>query len=240
MTPVPVFDGHNDVLLRLWVKTGGDPVADFLQGDGLGHMDMPRMKKGGFAGGFFAIFAPTDGEDLPDDDEEVNPPLSGQIAQPSALRKTLEMAALLFRIERQSQGKFKVCRTAGEIRECLAKGVMAAIFHIEGAEAIDENFKTLDVLYESGLRSLGPVWSRPNIFGHGVPFRFPSTGDTGDGLTAVGKNLIRYCNERRLLIDLSHLNDERLLGRSKAEQGAIGGDALQCLCHLPLLAQSQR
>ena len=83
---------------------------------------------------------------------------------------------------------------------------MAAIFHIEGAEAIDETFNTLDVLYESGLRSLGPVWSRPNIFGHGVPFRFPSTGDTGDGLTAVGKNLIRYCNERCLLIDLSHLN----------------------------------
>jgi membrane dipeptidase len=57
LNPVPVFDGHNDVLLRLWVKTGGDPVADFLQGDGLGHLDMPRMKKGGFAGGFFAIFS---------------------------------------------------------------------------------------------------------------------------------------------------------------------------------------
>ena len=107
MNPVQVFDGHNDVLLRLWVKTGGDPVADFLKGDGLGHMDMPRMKKGGFAGGFFAIFAPTDGEDLPDDDEEVNPPLSGQIAQPAALRKTLEMAALLFRIERRVRGEIQ-------------------------------------------------------------------------------------------------------------------------------------
>ena len=82
-------------------------MADFLQGDGLGHMDMPRMKKGGFAGGFFAIFAPTDGEDLPDDDEEVNPPLSGQIAQPTALRKTLEMAALLFRIERRVAGEIQ-------------------------------------------------------------------------------------------------------------------------------------
>ncbi len=95
------------MLLRLWVKTGGDPVADFLQGDGLGHLDMPRMKKGGFAGGFFAIFAPTDGEDLPDDDEEVNPPLAGQIAQPAALRKTLEMASLLFRIERGVAGEIQ-------------------------------------------------------------------------------------------------------------------------------------
>ena len=221
MNPVPVFDGHNDVLLRLWVKTGGDPVTDFLQGDGLGHLDMPRMKKGGFAGGFFAIFAPTDGEDLPDDDEEVNPPLAGQIAQPSALRKTLEMAALLFRIERESQGKFKVCRTAAEIRECLAKGVTAAIFHIEGAEAIDAEFKTLDVLYESGLRSIGPVWSRTNIFGHGVPFRFPSTGDTGDGLTEAGKKLISYCNERRVLIDLSHLNEKGFWSAAKLSKAPL-------------------
>lgn len=209
------------MLLRLWVKTEGDPVADFLNGDGQGHLDMPRMKAGGFAGGFFAIFAPTDGEDLPSDDGEVNPPLAGQIGQPGALRKTVEMASLLFRIERESKGAFKVCRSTAEIRECIAKGVMAAIFHIEGAEAIDEKFKSLDVLYESGLRSLGPVWSRPNIFGNGVPFRFPSTGDTGDGLTEAGKNLIRFCNERRLLLDLSHLNEKGFWDAAKISKAPL-------------------
>ena len=56
---VTVFDGHNDVLLRLWGKKQGDPVKDFLIGDGQGHMDLPRMLRGGFAGGFFAIFAPS-------------------------------------------------------------------------------------------------------------------------------------------------------------------------------------
>ncbi len=211
-TPIiPVFDGHNDVLLRLWMKTGEGAVTDFLDGDGLGHLDLPRMKAGGFAGGMFAIFAPTDESFLPnndDEEEDLNPPLAGQIGYSSALRKTLEMAALLFRVERQSKGSFKVCRNAAEVKSCIAHGVIAAVFHIEGAEAVDEKFKSLDVLYESGLRSLGPVWSRPNIFGHGVPFRFPSSGDTGDGLTEVGKDLIRYCNERRILIDLSHLNEK--------------------------------
>jgi membrane dipeptidase len=111
-------------------------------------------------------------------------------------------------MERASAGRFKICRNVSDIKHCLANDVMAAIFHIEGAEAIDTDFKTLDVLYESGLRSLGLVWSRPNMFGHGVPFRFPSTGDTGDGLTEAGKNLIHYCNERKILIDLSHLNEK--------------------------------
>jgi len=86
--------------------------------------------------------------------------------------------------------------------------VLAPVLHIEGAEAIDENFDALDVLHQAGLRSLGPVWSRSNIFGHGVPFSFPSSPDTGPGLTDVGKELIRNCNRMKIMVDLSHLNEK--------------------------------
>ena len=85
---------------------------------------------------------------------------------------------------------------------------MAAVLHIEGAEAIDPKLETLDVLHQAGLRSLGPVWSRPNAFGHGVPFRLPSSPDTGPGLTDLGKELIRACNRLKIMIDLSHLNEK--------------------------------
>ncbi|MDX1540818.1 MAG: dipeptidase, partial [Geminicoccaceae bacterium] len=104
--------------------------------------------------------------------------------------------------------RFKVVRTVPEIRDCMAGGAIAAIFHIEGAEAIDTRFDALEVLHEAGLRSLGPVWSRPNAFGHGVPFKFPSSPDTGPGLTEAGKGLIRACNQLGILIDLSHLNEK--------------------------------
>lgn len=205
---IPVFDGHNDVLLRLWMSKAADPVRDFLEGDGKGHLDLPRMIKGGFAGGFFAIFVPSPDDPNPADDEDMNPPEAGEVGRPTALAATLEMAALLFRIEHRSEGRFRVCRSAADIRDAMAAGQVAAILHIEGAEAIGEDLSALDVLHQAGLRSIGPVWSRPNIFGHGVPFRFPSSPDTGPGLTAAGKALVKRCNDLGILVDVSHLNEK--------------------------------
>jgi membrane dipeptidase len=206
---VAIFDGHNDVLLRLWLKKEGDPVADFLNGGGKGHLDMPRMMKGGFVGGFFAIFVPSPKDiDKPDDDEDLNPPPAGQVAQPWALSTAISMASLMFRIEAASDGMIKVCRSVADIRAAMAAGQIAVIFHIEGAEPVDADLKALDVLYQSGLRSIGPVWSRGNVFGSGVPFRFPSSPDTGPGLTDAGKALVKRCNELKVLVDLSHLNEK--------------------------------
>jgi membrane dipeptidase len=203
---IPVFDGHNDLLLRLWSKTEGDPLRDFVDGDGKGHLDLPRMQRGGFAGGFFAIFVPSPEDKDWVDDDDVNPPLAGEVRQPMALAATMEMASLLFRMEEAAQGRFKLCRSTADVRAAMAAGQVAAILHIEGAEPIDGELQALDVLYQAGLRSIGPVWSRSNVFGHGVPFRFPSSPDTGPGLTARGRALVRRCNQLGILVDLSHLN----------------------------------
>src|SRR5262249_38394132 len=39
-------------------------------------------------------------------------------------------------------------------------------------------------------------------------FGFPSSPDTGPGLTDVGKELIRVCNRMKIMVDLSHLNEK--------------------------------
>jgi membrane dipeptidase len=216
LKPIPIFDGHNDVLLRLHLHGGADAVAAFLKGEDKGQLDLVKAHKGGFAGGLFAIFVPSPKrkeraeEQVPaqaPDSVIGNDPAPPAVDIAEAQRVVFAMAALLLRIERESQGRLRVCRTAGDIKRCLADDALAAVLHIEGAEAIDANFELLEVLHAAGLRSLGPVWSRPNIFGHGVPFRCPSSPDTGPGLTDLGKALIRACNALRILIDLSHLNE---------------------------------
>ena len=213
-SPVPIFDGHNDVLLRLAYRSSadGNAVTDFLNGNGKGQLDLPRARTGGFAGGLFAIFVPSpqrprpEGEAAPKDVTEEPAPLEVTLGR--AQRAVTAMASLLFRIERESNGSVRVCRTTGDIRASMADGALAPVLHIEGAEAIDTDFQMLDVLHQAGLRSLGPVWSRSNAFGHGVPFSFPATPDTGPGLTDAGKELVRACNRLRILIDLSHLNEK--------------------------------
>ncbi len=211
--PVPVFDGQNDVLLRLMMKRKAGVEHDFLAGDGQGQLDLPRMQKGNFGGGIFAIFVPSSEVDFKALDAMMegtsyNVPLPKVMQSTDALPVALAMAAILFRIEKASQGRVRICRNAAELQQCFADGTLAAVLHIEGAEPIDANLDNLETLYQAGLRSLGPVWSRPTIFGHGVPFRFPSTGDTGPGLTDAGKALVRACNELGIAIDLSHMTEK--------------------------------
>ncbi len=208
---IPVFDGHNDILLRLLNAAPDKRDAMWLQGDGKGHLDLPRMRLGGFAGGFFAIYVPSPQSGVDYDSLMDSPPydvplpelIGAEAAQPTALA----MAGILLRMERSSSGAFKVCRSLADVLHCLAHGTIAGIMHLEGAEAIGADLDALHTFHALGLRSLGPVWSRPTIFGHGVPFRFPGAPDTGAGLTDLGKALVRECNALKIMLDLSHINE---------------------------------
>lgn len=209
---VPVFDGHNDIVLKI-ASAGEARARLWLQGEGAGHLDLPRMRASGFAGGFFAVYIPSPAtENLADYDALMdNPPydlpLPELIGHAAAQPVAVEMLGHLLWMERAAQGQFRWCRTAAEIRAAMAEGAVAGVLHFEGAEPIGPNLDALHLFHAMGLRSLGPVWSRPTIFGHGVPFRFPSTGDTGPGLTDLGKALVRECNALKIMIDLSHMTE---------------------------------
>lgn len=222
---IPVFDGHNDFLQRM-IAAGPSAAALWQQGDGSGHLDLPRMRAGGMVGGFFAIWVP---EAVSLDGPEVmqmmeNPPfalpLPPEVPHQPALAHAFQQAAALGAMARS--GTLDIVRSAADIRAAIASGRIAAVMHMEGAEAIAD-MDALHLWHAAGLRSLGPVWSRPTAYGHGVPFAYPSGPDTGDGLTAAGKDLVRECNELRIMLDVSHLNE-------------AGFDDIARLSDLPIVA----
>lgn len=203
MTGAAIFDGHNDVLNVLWAMRDREGAAFFDGRDG--QLDLSKCRAGGFAGGFFAIWVPGDRSLDPD------PLATLRVFHPIDMARarvaTLEMAAILLRMAATRPDVIRVCRSGADIRGAQAAGAIAAILHVEGCEGIGPDLDELQVLYAAGLRSLGPVWSRPNIFGHGVPFNFPASPDTGPGLTEAGIRLVQECNRLGVLVDLSHLNE---------------------------------
>ncbi|MCS3608129.1 dipeptidase [Erwinia rhapontici] len=199
-SPTPIFDGHNDLLLHLWLHHPENPVAAFLHQRLSGHLDLARMREGGFAGGVFAVFVP------PADYVAKFPTRQAEVYDPLAI--TEQQMAILQQLEAQSAGQAKICRSVSEIEHCIASGVLAMVMHIEGAEALDDDLSQLDRWQQAGLRSIGPFWNLPNRFGVGINGSFPGSPDTGAGLTDAGERLIRACNQRGLMIDLSHMNEK--------------------------------
>ncbi|MGR3804254.1 dipeptidase [Marinibacterium profundimaris] len=210
-SPLPYFDGHNDFLLRL--MTSSEPRETLWLGDsGSGHLDLNRMKQAGFKGGFFAMFVPPIQTGAPVDfmalmqHPPYDLPLPPLMTHGQAQGTALTMAGLMQWMERSAPDDFALCRTPAQIRAALDSDRIVGILHMEGAEAIGPNLDAVYLFHDMGLRSIGPVWSRPTIFGHGVPMRYPGDPDVGPGLSEKGKDLVRLCDELGIMIDLSHLN----------------------------------
>lgn len=195
----PVFDGHNDALLGL----DGRPFFERSSGD----LDYPKAREGGFAGGLFAAFVPNPDfeHDVVDDGDGYEADLPPPLDPAYARERTVEMLARLHRLARE--GPLRVCQSAAEIEETLGTKELAAVAHLEGAAAVGEDLAYLDLLYAAGVRSVGPVWSRPNAFGEGVRFAFPASPDTGGGLTEAGRRLVAACDDRGIVVDCAHLTE---------------------------------
>ncbi|MEI2685516.1 MAG: membrane dipeptidase [Cypionkella sp.] len=170
-----------------------------------GDLDLEKCRKGGFGGGFFAVWCSNDPSRSPDPAATFREFPAIDVA--GARLDVTRQIATLIRLTSAHPHAIRLCRTAPEIEAARAAGAIAALLHIEGCEAIGADLDALYLYHAAGLRSLGPVWSCPNIFAHGVPFNHPASPDIGPGLTDAGKELLRACNQMKILFDLSHLNE---------------------------------
>ncbi len=242
-TSPPIIDGHNDTLTFIFSDDGGG-VSSFIDGTEEGHIDLPRARRGGLAAGFFAVFIrerPT-GEtpplpDGPDRSERGHwtftpPPIEYAWAAEETDRLLADFDVLLS----SSPEAVRLIRSTDDLAASLCDDRLGIILHIEGCEMISPDLHELIPLYERGLRSLGPVWSRPNCFGTGIRFGWPSSNDVGPGLTPAGRNLIAACNETGIMVDLSHLNFRGFMDVASISDKPLV--ATHCGCHA--IAESAR
>src|SRR3954466_10384040 len=122
-TNISIFDGHNDVLLRLYKSTSRDVGSDFLEGEDAGHIDLKKARAGSLVGGLFAMYSPSPGNFASLSKQMTG----GSYAVPLPAPLPIEEArisvagelAILMRVIRGAQGAVALCKSTAEIHAAI-------------------------------------------------------------------------------------------------------------------------
>ncbi|HHU05639.1 MAG TPA: membrane dipeptidase [Clostridiales bacterium] len=177
---IPLFDAHCDTAFQMVLKGYG-------LFENTGHTDLRRGLKYSPYAQFFALFAMDEAE-MPKRFPHISGIKVGDLFE-------LELKTLLFEFE-NLRDCITLCKTARDAQNAAASGRAAAFLSIEGAELIGCKIDKLYEMKSCGVSSLTLSWNKPNAL----------VSDTG--LTALGREFVRCCNELSILIDVSHLGEK--------------------------------
>ena len=138
---IPYFDGHNDVLLKLLYSKNKIKINDFIEGNENYHIDIPKINKANFIGGFFAIFSPNE---KPTEEffsrmkaSTYNYELPEPLLYPHALSATISMISILNDIQKKLINKILICKNSNDIKNVgLSENLEQSITLIEWPELI--------------------------------------------------------------------------------------------------------
>ena len=83
-------------------------------------------------------------------------------------------------------------------------GKLGALLSIEGGDMIHGYMNALHLLYRLGVRMFGLCWSKKNE----ITCSCMERGESDTGLTAFGRDVVRYCDEKGIIIDHSHASEK--------------------------------
>ncbi|RME42457.1 MAG: membrane dipeptidase [Caldilineae bacterium] len=173
-----VIDGHCDFLYES-LRTGRR-LAD----DAEAHITLRRLQQGGYSAQVFALFEHW-----------------AALSTPQAATVRALCAIEAFYAELESHPRLlRPARTAADIESAQAKGQIACLLSIEGAEPLAGDVRLLRTFHRLGVRSLGLVWNYRNRAADGLSV------DNPGGLTDFGRALVREAERLGVLVDIAHLS----------------------------------
>ena len=113
------------------------------------------------------------------------------------------LTALLETAEREfseNADLLRLCRTGEELAAAQAAGKAAAFLTVEGADILPDE-AALERAWRAGVRLVTLTWNHRNRYGCSAKL------DQSEGLTAAGRDFVRSCEEKNILLDVSHLSD---------------------------------
>lgn len=203
---IPVADLHADPLL--WKR-------NWLVGDGRGHTDLPRLQAGGVALQVLtAVTKSPSGQNYSENSPDTDTLSYLTIAQlwpmetwSSPFARAVYQAEKLADWDAQAGEQFRVIRNQKDLRilregQDSNKAWVGGIFGIEGGHALEGNLKNLERLDELGLRVVGLTHFFDNRLGGSLH------GQTGEGLTDFGRQVVLEADRRGMTIDVAHASSQ--------------------------------
>ena len=179
---IPVFDLHCDTALEL---LGWDDRPERSLRSNNCHIDLQRAGKlAGYCQCFACFTTPAMEEWM-------------QVAPVSVFEKEI---AILQKGLWENRDVLAQAYTAQDVEENLQKGIMSAIFTIEGPAGFGFDPALLENLYQIGFRITSLGWNEKNpLAGSNV---------TGGGLTDLGREYVKEAQRLGMIVDVSHISDE--------------------------------
>ncbi len=194
MSDVTVCDLHTDLLVEL---TARRELADPF-----GELWLQQLRDGGVRLQVCPIWVdPCDGPQ-------------------ATIDRVMRQAAAFHRAARAHADEVVVVRTREDVQDLMSRGQRGILLAMEGADCVAEDLDLLEVLWELGVRMVGPFWAGSNAFGDGT------TGSSHGGLTPLGRELVARAAARGFIIDFAHATDASFAGMLE-----VVGDAPVIVSH---------
>lgn len=86
--------------------------------------------------------------------------------------------------------------------ETLEEGQIGAVLSLEGCDCIGDDIEKLKLILDAGVKLVGLTWNYEN------EVAFGTLEDLKNGLKPFAQSVINLLNERNIIIDVAHLNEQ--------------------------------
>lgn len=198
LAAAPVWDGHNDVpeqlrdrrknLLQGFDFTDTTGTADPANGNGAMHTDLKRMRAGKVGAQFWSVY------------------VSANLNDQQAVQATLEQIDVAKRLVAGYPGELALCLDSACVEAAWKKGRIASLMGMEGGHSIGGSLAVLRQMYALGARYMTLTHFKNNSWADAA-----TDAPAHNGLTPLGKDMVREMQRLGMLVDLSHVSEKTML-----------------------------
>lgn len=176
-----VVDGHNDVIINSIFR--GRDIGKRLD---VGHTDIPRLQEGGVDVQVFAVWS------------------YDAKWRTGAFEHANEQIDSLESLVARNPEQIAIAKTSTDIERILDEGKIVALIGIESGNMIESSIENLEKLRERGAIYLTLTWNFNLPWVTAAAIEDEKPADEQQGLSPLGKDIVRRMNELGMMIDLSH------------------------------------